>query len=250
MLLTGQLGLVAAPTMVDDRHPIGTGPFLVDELVAGQPLHLARNESHWRAGDDVPFLDELEVRAEPDVDERVGLLADGAIDAAVVSGTSGLDEADDVAVTELADSRRALVAVAGDEQACVAAVAAGDDDECDVEQATVRSDQPDDVLEPIEARLEDAGIDVVFETVDTATLRAGLLVGDVGVVVTVDDGLLPIGRPDGEPVAREVIEPIPWSYGSGANVGGVLGALPLPDGDDETRAVPGVLVLAALHRTA
>jgi peptide/nickel transport system substrate-binding protein len=248
-LLTGQLGLVPAPTMADGRHPIGAGAFTVDELVGGQPVRLARNETYWRTDDDLPALDTLELHAEPDVARRVALLANGALDAIVVSGASALADAEDVAIDEPDGSRRALVALAGAEHACVAAIAAGDDVDCDVTQAVVRTDQPEDALEPLEARWTDAGIDVVFEQVDAAALRADALAGTPDVVVTIDDGLLAVGRLDGEPVAREVIEPIPWSYGRGANVGGVLGALPLPDDDGETRAVPGVLVPAALHRT-
>jgi ABC-type transport system substrate-binding protein len=248
-LLTGQLGLVPAPTMADGRHPIGTGAFTVEELVEGEPVRLARNDTYWRSDDDLPLLDELELHAEPDVERRVALVTNGELDAVVVSGPSALTESDDVAVIEADDGQRAIVAVTSESQACVAEIAAGDDVECDVDQATVRTDQSEDVLEPIEARWTDAGIDVVFERVDTATLRADALAGDPDVVVTVDDGLLAVGRLDGEPVVREVIEIVPWSYGSGANVGGVLGALPLPDDDGEMRAVPGLLVPAALHRT-
>jgi hypothetical protein len=246
-LLAGQLGLVPSPTMPDPRTPIGTGPFVITQPIEGDRQTLRRNPTWWRAEEALPIVDELELRAVPSAADRVAQLARGELDAIHVSGEEAIDalrDADGVTVTEPGDSTRALVAISDPALACVA------DGGCDEDLTiTVRTDQPAEAVDPVVERWEDDGAEVTVERVDAATLAADRLLGDVEIIVTVDDGLLPVGRLDGSSVTRSVLEPIAWAYGSGEKVGGVLGSLRLPDDDGETRAVTGVLVPAALHRT-
>lgn len=251
MLLTGQLGLIASPTMVDALRPIGTGAFTVAEIVPARAVVLVRRTDHWRSTEDVPRLDEVELRTVADSGDRIALLKRGDLDVIHVSGARSIGALRDeeVVVAEPASTDRAVVVLVDpDEVACAEAV--GGDGECDEDVAfTVETDQPDDVVEQVVADWQDAGFDVSVERVDRATLVTDRLLGDVAVLLTVDDGLLPVSRLDGSPFVRVVIEPIAWAYGAGAKAGGMLGSLPLPDGDGETRATPGVVVPAALHRT-
>lgn len=68
LLLAGLIGHLASPKAIADGvelnvHPVGAGPFLVDQYVPGSHVSLARNPDHWNA-DDI-LLEELRVVPRP-----------------------------------------------------------------------------------------------------------------------------------------------------------------------------------------
>lgn len=95
-LLTGRLGLVPAPSMLDatdaagPQEPIGTGPFVVDAWAHGSSVTLVRNPTYWRGDEGLPHLDRLELRAVPDPADRVAMLAAGAIDVMLTDEPAGI----------------------------------------------------------------------------------------------------------------------------------------------------------------
>jgi peptide/nickel transport system substrate-binding protein len=82
--LTGQLGYVAAPSMLDDpegsRAPVGTGPFVVEEWIPGQRFRATKNPSYWRADEGLPHLDEIEFRPIIEAQSRLSAVQSGEVD--------------------------------------------------------------------------------------------------------------------------------------------------------------------------
>ena len=83
--LTGQLGFVPAPSMLDDaengsRNPVGTGPFVFKEWIPGQRWVGTKNADYWRAEEGLPYLDEVEFRPIIEAQSRVNSLLSGDID--------------------------------------------------------------------------------------------------------------------------------------------------------------------------
>jgi len=82
--LAGQLGYVAAPSMLDDpegsRNPVGTGPFVFQEWVPGQRLVATKNPSYWRASEGLPYLDEIEFRPIIEAQSRLSAVESGEVD--------------------------------------------------------------------------------------------------------------------------------------------------------------------------
>jgi peptide/nickel transport system substrate-binding protein len=82
--LTGQIGYVPAPAMLEDedssRHPIGTGPFEFEQWVPGQRWVGTKNTDYWRADEGLPYLDEIEFRPIVEEDSRRNALVAGDID--------------------------------------------------------------------------------------------------------------------------------------------------------------------------
>ena len=61
-----------------NRKPNGTGPFKVDEFVAGDHITLSRNDNYWQAGK--PYLDKVIVRIVPSSEVAKQLLKNGEAD--------------------------------------------------------------------------------------------------------------------------------------------------------------------------
>lgn len=85
--LTGQLGMVTAPSMAADpdsgRKPVGTGPFVFSEWVPDNRFVATRNEAYWRTdadGNRLPYLDRVEFRPIADAQTRTASLEAGSID--------------------------------------------------------------------------------------------------------------------------------------------------------------------------
>lgn len=91
---SGRLGMVAQAQLNDpatcDRNLIGTGPFMLPNPGSqslnqlNDSMTLVRNENYWRTdenGEALPYLDEIEYRAIPPVDQRVNDLLAGGLDA-------------------------------------------------------------------------------------------------------------------------------------------------------------------------
>ncbi len=86
VLLTGQLGMIAAPSMAGDaeagRAPVGTGPFVFDEWVPDNRFVATRNPDYWRTdadGNQLPYLDTVEFRPIPDQNSRTASIQSGTV---------------------------------------------------------------------------------------------------------------------------------------------------------------------------
>ncbi len=81
--LTGQLGFVAAPSMLNSPgggtdHPVGTGPFVFKEWVPNDHFTATKNPHYWRSG--LPYLDQITYHPLPDIQGRDNSLNSGTID--------------------------------------------------------------------------------------------------------------------------------------------------------------------------
>lgn len=80
-----------------DRDPIGTGPFSLEEWVAGDNIALRKHDGHWREG--YPYVDEIEFRVIPDQSTQLDLLEAGEADIlhrAPFNEVSNLKQRDDL----------------------------------------------------------------------------------------------------------------------------------------------------------
>jgi ABC-type transport system substrate-binding protein len=89
--LTAQLGFMASPTWLAaadgnpdlETQPVGTGPFIVQEYLPGDRMTVTRNPDYWRtdeAGNQLPYLDEIEFRVIVDSQVRAQALEAGDVD--------------------------------------------------------------------------------------------------------------------------------------------------------------------------
>lgn len=85
--LTGQAGVVPAPSQLDSpdptANPIGTGPFRFVEWVPDNRLVVERNADYWlddEDGNPLPYLDRIEFRPVPDAASRVNGIRSGDFD--------------------------------------------------------------------------------------------------------------------------------------------------------------------------
>lgn len=85
-------GVVASPTWVkavegktgDPTKMVGTGPFVFDSYTPGQDLVVKKNPNYWRKdkfGNQLPYLDSIDLRVIADEDAREKALQSGDIDA-------------------------------------------------------------------------------------------------------------------------------------------------------------------------
>jgi peptide/nickel transport system substrate-binding protein len=109
--LTGQLGFVAAPSMLASeegpRNPVGTGPFVFSEWVPGQRWVGTKNADYWRADEGLPYLDEVEFRPIIEAQSRVNALLTGEIDVLHTSDIEAIqalrDAGDQISTKELTE---------------------------------------------------------------------------------------------------------------------------------------------------
>ena len=85
--LTGQAGVVAAPSQLADpdstRNPVGTGPFRFVSWENDRALIVERYDDYWRTDEDgnqLPYLDGIEFRPIADDVQRVNALETGEVD--------------------------------------------------------------------------------------------------------------------------------------------------------------------------
>lgn len=87
-LLVGQPGMMMAPEMIADPdrglHPIGTGPFALDEWEQDNYLRVVKYDDYWLAE---PNLNEIEFQVIPDAAQRRLALESGDIDTAIVTAS-------------------------------------------------------------------------------------------------------------------------------------------------------------------
>jgi len=87
-LLAGSSGYIESPTAVANglnlkTDGVGTGPFILDEFVAGERTVLVANPNYWQKdenGIQLPYLDKLTIRPIPDSGQRLSALETGEID--------------------------------------------------------------------------------------------------------------------------------------------------------------------------
>jgi 4-phytase/acid phosphatase/peptide/nickel transport system substrate-binding protein len=86
VLLTGQVGMVSAPSMAGNaeagRAPVGTGPFVFREWVPDNRFVATKNPDYWRSdgnGTQLPYLDEVEFRPIPDQTARTASIESGTV---------------------------------------------------------------------------------------------------------------------------------------------------------------------------
>jgi ABC-type transport system substrate-binding protein len=98
IVLSTQVGVVMAPAMLDDPdralHPVGTGPFKVDEWVPDAQMTVVRNDFYWQTdadGNQLPYLDEVEYRPIVDDDARADSVRAGDIDMAQITDATELE---------------------------------------------------------------------------------------------------------------------------------------------------------------
>ena len=93
-------GFLGSPAMYDlgtdsARHPIGTGPFMLEEWVEHEVTRLVRNPNYWRTdaeGRQLPYLDAIEFRPFEDDEARYNTLRAGDVDASVDNGGRRIEE--------------------------------------------------------------------------------------------------------------------------------------------------------------
>lgn len=68
----------AVADKVQNRAPVGTGPFMFKEWVSGDKFVVVRNPDYWRKGQ--PYLDQVVYRTMPDMQSRFAGLKSGEID--------------------------------------------------------------------------------------------------------------------------------------------------------------------------
>ncbi|WP_027515787.1 ABC transporter substrate-binding protein [Bradyrhizobium sp. WSM1417] len=92
-LLADRGGAMSSPTaftkLLQDYgwNPSGTGPFKIKEVVTGSFVRMVRNENYWgrdKAGNKLPYLDEITIEVIKDPTVLVSALKTGQIDIAVL----------------------------------------------------------------------------------------------------------------------------------------------------------------------
>lgn len=84
--LTGQMGVIPAPSMLDDpqgsSHPIGTGPFIQKSWVPDKEWVGTKNPNYWRKdsnGTRLPYLDQVTFQPIPDNQARLRAIESGEV---------------------------------------------------------------------------------------------------------------------------------------------------------------------------
>ncbi|GAY11200.1 dipeptide-binding ABC transporter, periplasmic substrate-binding component [Pseudonocardia sp. N23] len=83
-LNSGTLGMIVSPVALaqygDDigNHPVGAGPFVLQNWVRDNKMTLVRNPNYWQQGK--PYLDGVEIRPLPDTDSRYTTMTNGDVD--------------------------------------------------------------------------------------------------------------------------------------------------------------------------
>jgi peptide/nickel transport system substrate-binding protein len=62
------------------RTPLGWGPYIIDEWIPGEQIHLSKNYGYFRAGENLPKFDTLTFRFISDPNAAITALVDGSCD--------------------------------------------------------------------------------------------------------------------------------------------------------------------------
>jgi peptide/nickel transport system substrate-binding protein len=101
--LAGSFGYIESPTAAAKgtnfkTGGVGTGPFLLDEFVAGERTVLVKNPDYWGKDDEgtqLPYLDKLTFRPIPESGQRVSALETGEIDIFQTADSKTIKQAED-----------------------------------------------------------------------------------------------------------------------------------------------------------
>lgn len=100
-------GAIISPKSVDAEGnvviPIGTGPFIIDELNGTTSLRLVKNPNYWQEG--LPYLDAVEIEVYPEAAPREAALQGGEVDFVLsvsAPGFDALNDDPDIVVDEIA----------------------------------------------------------------------------------------------------------------------------------------------------
>lgn len=74
---------------ISSRKPMGWGPYIIDDWVAGDHISLSKNPNYFRANEGLPYFDQLVFRFVPNADQALAALSAGECD--FVDETAGLD---------------------------------------------------------------------------------------------------------------------------------------------------------------
>jgi peptide/nickel transport system substrate-binding protein len=113
---SGRLGIMGQAQLDDTQscaeNLIGTGPFMNPDWVPNQSFTAVKNPDYWAtdaAGEQLPYLDEIEFRPIIEVDQRQNALESGEInamhtsDAQTIDDLRGLAESGDISLYESSD---------------------------------------------------------------------------------------------------------------------------------------------------
>ena len=81
---SGTLGMIISPAALAQwgdqigSHPVGAGPFVLQDWVRDNRMRLVRNENYWQDG--MPYLDGIEVRPLSDTETRYASMQNGDVD--------------------------------------------------------------------------------------------------------------------------------------------------------------------------
>ncbi|MGR6998299.1 ABC transporter substrate-binding protein [Yinghuangia aomiensis] len=85
-----ELAYVGSPTAMQkdfrafSEHPVGAGPFVVKEWLRGNKLVLKKNPTYWQ-GPRRPYLDELDIKVLPDIQQQLNTIEVGDADLMLTS---------------------------------------------------------------------------------------------------------------------------------------------------------------------
>jgi peptide/nickel transport system substrate-binding protein len=100
-ILTGQIGMIAAPAQLDatgeaaTRQPIGTGPFAQKEWVPDNRWVGTKNANYWRtddAGTKLPYLDQVTFKPIVDTQNRTNALISGDVQMIHTTDWASIDQ--------------------------------------------------------------------------------------------------------------------------------------------------------------
>ncbi len=106
-MLAGSSGYIESPTAVANginlkTDGVGTGPFILDEFVAGERTVLVANPNYWgkdENGIQLPYLDKLTIRPIPDSGQRLAALETGEIDIFQTADTATVTQGEEKGFT-------------------------------------------------------------------------------------------------------------------------------------------------------
>ncbi|MBP6016717.1 MAG: peptide ABC transporter substrate-binding protein [Candidatus Promineofilum sp.] len=79
------------------RLPIGDGPFVIEEWIAGDSIRMTKNENYWRADEGLPYLDSVTFKFIPDTNQLLAQVLSGQCD---IVPEPGLEVSDAPFLTE------------------------------------------------------------------------------------------------------------------------------------------------------
>ena len=96
-LLSGFTAAELLEAEESSRMPVGDGPFVIEEWIAGDSIRMVRNENYYRADEGLPYLDTVTFKFIPDTNQLLAQVLSGQCD---IVPEPGLEVADAPFLTE------------------------------------------------------------------------------------------------------------------------------------------------------